>query len=84
MPIYEPGLEEQIKHNVGFERLKFTTDLTEVLGDVEVVFSAVDECKRRIGDTVTYCKNKYDNADGANVLALDPMAPVPYAVLECN
>ena len=40
-PIYEPGLEELVKRNVGFERLKFTTDLTEVLDDVEVVFSAV-------------------------------------------
>lgn len=41
MPIYEPGLEELVKRNVEFERLKFTTDLTEVLDDVEVVFSAV-------------------------------------------
>lgn len=41
MPIYEPGLEELVKRNVGFERLKFTTDLTEVIDDVEVVFSAV-------------------------------------------
>lgn len=41
MPIYEPGLEELVRRNVGFERLKFTTDLTEVLDDVEVVFSAV-------------------------------------------
>ena len=41
MPIYEPGLEELVKRNVGFERLHFTTDLTEVLDDVEVVFSAV-------------------------------------------
>lgn len=41
MPIYEPGLEELVKRNVGFERLKFTTDLTEVLDNVEVVFSAV-------------------------------------------
>ena len=41
MPIYEPGLEELVKRNVGFERLKFTTNLTEVLDDVEVVFSAV-------------------------------------------
>lgn len=41
MPIYEPGLEELVKRNVGFERLMFTTDLTEVLDDVEVVFSAV-------------------------------------------
>ncbi len=41
MPIYEPGLEELVRRNVGFERLKFTTDLAEVLDDVEVVFSAV-------------------------------------------
>ena len=41
MPIYEPGLEELVKRNVEYERLKFTTDLTEVLDDVEVVFSAV-------------------------------------------
>ena len=41
MPIYEPGLEELIKRNVSFERLKFTTNLTDVLDDVEVVFSAV-------------------------------------------
>lgn len=41
MPIYEPGLEELVKRNVEFDRLHFTTDLTEVLDDVEVVFSAV-------------------------------------------
>ncbi|MBO5580185.1 MAG: UDP-glucose/GDP-mannose dehydrogenase family protein [Prevotella sp.] len=41
MPIYEPGLEELVKRNAEVGRLKFTTDLTEVLDDVEVVFSAV-------------------------------------------
>lgn len=41
MPIYEPGLEELVKRNAAVGRLKFTTDLTEVLDDVEVVFSAV-------------------------------------------
>ncbi len=41
MPIYEPGLEELVKRNVEFGRLQFTTDLTEILDDVEVVFSAV-------------------------------------------
>ena len=41
MPIYEPGLEELVKRNVEYGRLKFTTDLTEVLDEVEVVFSAV-------------------------------------------
>ena len=41
MPIYEPGLEELVKRNVEYGRLQFTTDLSEVLDDVEVVFSAV-------------------------------------------
>ena len=41
MPIYEPGLEELVKRDVSYGRLNFTTDLTEVLDDVEVVFSAV-------------------------------------------
>ena len=41
MPIYEPGLEELVKRNVEFGRLSFSTDLTEVLDDVEIVFSAV-------------------------------------------
>ena len=41
MPIYEPGLEELVKRNVSYGRLNFTTNLSEVLNDVEVVFSAV-------------------------------------------
>jgi len=41
MTIYEPGLEELVKRNVSYGRLHFTTDLTSVLDDVEVVFSAV-------------------------------------------
>lgn len=31
---------------------------------------ALDECQRRIGDVVTYCKNMYDAADGADVFSL--------------
>lgn len=41
IPIYEPGLEEMVKKNVNAGRLKFETDLTKVLDDVDVVFSAV-------------------------------------------
>ncbi|MDE5706654.1 MAG: UDP-glucose/GDP-mannose dehydrogenase family protein [Alistipes sp.] len=41
VPIYEPGLDEMVKRNVEAGRLRFTTDLKEVLDDVEVVFSAV-------------------------------------------
>ncbi len=31
---------------------------------------AMDECRRRLGDSVTYCRNLYDAATGADVLAL--------------
>ena len=41
MTIYEPGLEDLVKRNVEYGRLHFTTDLTQVIDDVELVFSAV-------------------------------------------
>ncbi|MFI3314597.1 MAG: UDP-glucose/GDP-mannose dehydrogenase family protein [Rikenellaceae bacterium] len=41
IPIYEPGLDEIVIRNHKEGRLSFTTDLTEVIDDVEVVFSAV-------------------------------------------
>ncbi|WP_204244925.1 UDP-glucose dehydrogenase family protein [Alistipes provencensis] len=41
IPIYEPGLEALVQRNVRAGRLHFTTDLTECLDHVEVVFSAV-------------------------------------------
>ena len=41
IPIYEPGLEDMVHKNVKAGRLHFTTDLTSVLDQVEVVFSAV-------------------------------------------
>ena len=41
IPIYEPGLEDLVHRNQQAGRLHFTTDLTECLDDVEVLFSAV-------------------------------------------
>ena len=41
IPIYEPGLEELVSRNVQAGRLEFTTELKEILDDVEIVFSAV-------------------------------------------
>jgi UDPglucose 6-dehydrogenase len=41
VPIYEPGLDEMVLRNHREGRLNFTTDLTEVLDDVDIVFSAV-------------------------------------------
>ena len=41
IPIYEPGLDEMVLRNYREGRLKFTTDLSSCLNDVEIVFSAV-------------------------------------------
>lgn len=41
IPIYEPKLTEMVIDNKEKGRLHFTTDLTSVLNDVEIVFSAV-------------------------------------------
>lgn len=41
VPIYEPGLDEMVIRNHREQRLHFTTDLAEVIDNVEVVFSAV-------------------------------------------
>ncbi len=41
IPIYEPGLDEMVLRNYREGRLKFTTDLADIIDDVEVVFSAV-------------------------------------------
>lgn len=40
-PIYEPGLDELLSKNISAGRLKFATSLSEVISDVEIIFSAV-------------------------------------------
>ena len=40
-PIYEPGLEPLLKHNLAENRLQFTTDVGECVEQSEIVFIAV-------------------------------------------
>jgi len=41
IPIFEPGLEDMVKHNVRAKRLSFTTSYAEAIPDSEAVFIAV-------------------------------------------
>lgn len=41
IPIFEPGLDEMVERNHKAGRLHFTTDLSAILNDVDIVFSAV-------------------------------------------
>lgn len=41
IPIFEPGLDEMVERNHKAGRLHFTTDLSSILNDVDIVFSAV-------------------------------------------
>lgn len=47
MPIYEPGLEALVAHNVSAGRLCFTTDVAAAVRDAEAVFIAVGTPSRR-------------------------------------
>lgn len=41
IPIYEPGLEDMVIRNQSAGRLSFATDLSKVIDNVDIVFSAV-------------------------------------------
>ncbi|MDB5614747.1 MAG: UDP-glucose/GDP-mannose dehydrogenase family protein [Devosia sp.] len=47
VPIYEPGLVDLLRSNLGTGRLTFTTDLEVAVGGAEVVFIAVGTPSRR-------------------------------------
>ncbi len=41
IPIFEPGLDEMVERNHKAGRLNFTTELSSILNEVDIVFSAV-------------------------------------------
>lgn len=50
IPIYEPGLKDIVARNHEAERLHFTTDLTSVLNDMDIIFIAVGTPSQADGD----------------------------------
>jgi len=61
VPIYEPGLDELVAKNVRERRLKFTTDLSAVAGQADLIFIAVGTPSRR-GDGYADLSYVYDAA----------------------
>jgi UDPglucose 6-dehydrogenase len=47
IPIYEPGLEDIVRSNVREGRLSFTSELSEILHEIDAVFIAVGTPSRR-------------------------------------
>ncbi len=61
LPIYEPGLERLVAHNIAAGRLSFTTDLDKAMAGAEAVFIAVGTPSRR-GDGHADLTYVYDAA----------------------
>lgn len=58
IPIYEPGLEDLVRRNTKAGRLFFSTDLSESLNDVEMLFIAVGTPQGEDGSAdMTYVLN---------------------------
>ncbi len=51
MPIYEPGLQEMVQHNLGDRRLSFTTSLEVGMDKAEIVFICVGTPPKENGET---------------------------------
>ena len=81
IPIYEPGLEEMVKRNVEVGRLHFTTSLTNVLPEVDVVFSAVGTPPDEDGSAdlryvIEVAREFGRNIDGYKLLVTKSTVPV--------
>lgn len=82
IPIFEPGLDALIEHNISGGRLRFQTDLASAVAAAEVVFIAVGTPSRR-GDghaDLTYVRDAAREIakalDGYTVVATKSTVPV--------
>jgi UDPglucose 6-dehydrogenase len=81
IPIYEPGLEELVKRNIGAGRLKFTLDYKPAVAESDVVFIAVGTPPLPSGDadlSVVFdvAKKVGEHLDGYTVVITKSTVPV--------
>ncbi|MBU1908168.1 UDP-glucose/GDP-mannose dehydrogenase family protein, partial [Patescibacteria group bacterium] len=81
IPIYEPGLEELVKRNMGYSRLRFTTSYGEAIPEAEVVSIAVGTPSAEDGSVdMSYVKSAAEeigkNISGYTVIATKSTVPV--------
>jgi UDPglucose 6-dehydrogenase len=81
IPIYEPGLEELIKRNVGEERLSFTTDAPSGVRAADVIFIAVgtpmgDDGRADMKYVMSVAKTIGENLNGYKVIVDKSTVPV--------
>lgn len=81
MPIYEPGLEELIEHNLRDGRLSFSTKLAEAISDCRLIFVAVGTPQKKDGSAdLTFVESVLDDirrcAKDEKVVVIKSTVPV--------
>jgi UDPglucose 6-dehydrogenase len=81
IPIYEPGLNEMVKHNVKEDRLTFTTEIKTAVQDSEIIFIAVGTPPGEDGSAdlqyvLTVAKDIGRNANGPKIIVDKSTVPV--------
>src|SRR4051794_2003815 len=76
VPIHEPGLLDLVRGNA--ERLHFTTDMDEVLGNAQLLFCCVDTPPTYSGDAdLSSVDSVIESVEGSNDHALVMKSTVP-------
>ena len=86
VPIYEPGLEPMVERNLETDRLRFTTDVAEVVRVSQVIFIAVgtppdEDGSADLGHVLAVARTIGDNMNGEKVVITKSTVPVGTASL---
>jgi len=81
VPIYEPGLKELVKKNVGFGRLSFTSNVEAAIQEAEVIFIAVgtpesDDGTADISAVESVARTIGKNINGYKIICTKSTVPV--------